>query len=1115
MDLLKVKLEPQPMAGYRLLPEAAIYMSDELQLSLLGKVVIKRNGALVTGFRSRAAPALLVYLAYTGQSHSREVLADLLWEARSTRQSLSNLRTVLTLLHQHVGDYVLIARDTVEFNKDLAYRLDTTELQFQLTALLKTPSAHGAQVGLSPAAAAQLQQALRLYEGDFMAGFHLRDAPRFNEWVVVEQERLRRLVIDGHRQLATFYLTQGDCRAGIETATRWLSLEPFDESAHGQMMQLLARAGQRSAALAQYEACCRILREELGVEPDAATTSLYERIRSGELDAERVAPVPVKLSAAMLPPHNLPAHAQPTPFIGRETELALLNNLLAHPQGRLVTITGLGGMGKTRLALAAAEQQLQSPLAPAGSEHRLPDGVYFVALAPLNSARQIIPTLAKALNFPLAPCPDVRQPDSSPCSPEQQLFDYLRPQRLLLVMDNMEHLAEGGRELLAGLLHEAPGVHILATSQEPLRLPEEQVCSVQGLDCPDWETQAAVAAAVAAPEGNTTGYADAVECLAEEHPAFRLFLASARRVQPGFSFKADDLVSLARICHLVMGMPLGIELAAAWVDTLSLDDIADQIQTSLDFLETELRNMPDRHRSLRAVFDAAWQRLSPIERAVFAQLSVFRGSFRRAAVQAVSGDCLPVMATLVKKSLLLYNRANGRYQIHELLRQYAADKLAQDPSMKAAALDRHGAYYCVMLRNHAAHLLGDGQVVALATIEADINNVRQAWEWAVTQTRLDLVENGRQGLWQFYLLKGHFQEGEAAFGRAADYVRVLCTDAGPSRDRQVLLGELLVAQARFLNRLDQYPQAIAAAQAAVELAQASEAPHVEAGGNLAWGEALLLQGRYEAAHLRLQQALSQARSSHSRWVEADSLVSLGRYSSEQCDYAQAQASLEAAWQIHSQIGNRAGEVVTLTSLGILVHNQGQHTKAGAYFEQALSIARETGNRHDQGRLLGWLGRVAEGKGDYGKALTCYSEALRIAEEIHDRRGEGYVLHNLGVVSARTGKYSQARDYYEQSLRANREIGDRHAEAQVLADLGSLYNLLNEPEVALAYHQQMLHVGQEVGARTVVRVAWVRLGQDWEELDNLAEARHAYQQALSLRCELEPTEFSKINVRIGQ
>jgi DNA-binding SARP family transcriptional activator len=356
-------------------------MTALLEISTLGGVAIKLDGAPITKLASRKAEALLVYLACTEQEHAREVLADFLWDDRPQDRAMTNLRVLPTSLRRHLGPYVSITRLTVAFNPDSPHWLDTAELERGLVAAREQRTQSGA---LSREGVAQLAQSLDLYQGDFLQGFYLRHFRGFEEWQGIERERLRLQVSEVLHELVTAYLDLGEYATGIEQARQLLQLDPLREDAHRQLMWLLVFSNQRNAALAQYDACRQVLAEELGVEPTAETIALYERIRTGELSQEtrerrsrgEVSPSPLT-SRPLAPLHNLAA--QLTPLIGREKELTELTQLLADSDLRLVTIIGPGGIGKTRLALETARAQLDHPgLSPdEGFNH----GIYFVSFA--------------------------------------------------------------------------------------------------------------------------------------------------------------------------------------------------------------------------------------------------------------------------------------------------------------------------------------------------------------------------------------------------------------------------------------------------------------------------------------------------------------------------------------------------------------------------------------------------------------------------------------------------------------------------------------------------------------------------------------------------------------
>jgi DNA-binding SARP family transcriptional activator len=473
-------------------------MSDSLEIFTLGKLQIRRNGLTLADFPTRKVEALLVYLACTGRSHPREQLAELLWDDRTQSQSLTNLRATLSRLNEQVAPFLLINRKDVSIHPQAEVWVDSVELSAAL---------HSNKRPQSISATTRLERAITLYKGDFLAGFYINESQGFEDWQLAERERLRVGVMEALSQLANFHLEQGRFDAGRIHATRLLELDPLREDAHRQMMMLLASGGQRSAALAHYDTCRRILAGEFGLEPEVATTTLYHQIRSGAF---------VPPTAPLKTTVNVPA--QPTPFIGREAELAQLEGYLDDSSCRLLTLIGPGGVGKTRLAYQAATSK-------AGD---VASGVYAVPLSDVASSRYLVSTLAKCLTLQFYGGADQKA----------QLLDYLREKRLLLVMDNCEHVLDG-IELLVEILATAPGVKILATSRERLNLQGEWLFPVQGLPFPQNE--------------NEPG--------AETYSAMQLFVQSARHGDPGFHL--DDVTNVACICKLVEGLPLAIELGAS------------------------------------------------------------------------------------------------------------------------------------------------------------------------------------------------------------------------------------------------------------------------------------------------------------------------------------------------------------------------------------------------------------------------------------------------------------------------------------------------------------------------------------------------------------------------
>jgi predicted ATPase/DNA-binding SARP family transcriptional activator len=711
-----------------------------LILSLLGPFAASLVGRALTKFRTNKVQALLIYLAVENkQAHRRDFLMELLWPGLPQPSAQVNLRQTIHRLNQAIPALVakepgstihdtetvpllLSDRQSVQINPDGAYDLDVTVF----TDLLKgkpTPE--------------KLTQAVALYRGDFLSDFYLPDSSTFEEWAAAWRANLRRKVLEALDRLTTIHTQQGTYAEAAAYARRQLEIDNLRESAHRQLMGALAYSGQRNEALAQYELCSRLLRDELGVELAPATNDLCEQIRQNQFGPPVLIrseiPVTVSVGEALPAEHkgliarNLPAES--TPLVGRETELERLNQLLAGPDERLITIVGIGGMGKTRLALEVAEQQVTRQQ----SNNAFSDGVCFVPLAPLGQADHILSALAQAINFQLQPG-DRR-------TPEQQVLDFLKRKRLLLVFDNFEHILDGAN-LITDILQAAPHVKVLATSREPLRLYEEQVFPLEGLAFSD-------------------------EMAAEEDAAVQLFLQRSRRVRPDFALQEADIPHLTTICRQVGGMPLALELTAAWIDTLSLTDIAEELRQSLDLLETAWRNVPGRHRSMRAVFEVSWRQLRDEEQHIFSHLSVFRGGFTRPAARQVCGPELSqpalrrILAALVGKSFLRYDPTPDRYDLHELLRQFGVEKLAQALEVERIVRDRHSAYFCALLHRHTENWHTAQQLETLAAVTREADNMQPAWRWALAQGEWQRLVQAIDSWGWYHNWQGRYADGEA------------------------------------------------------------------------------------------------------------------------------------------------------------------------------------------------------------------------------------------------------------------------------------------------------------------------------------------------------------------
>lgn len=993
-------------------------MNPRLTICTLGQVTILLDGRPVTELSSRTAEALLIYLIYQKRPLARQVLADFFWDDRAPERGAANLRTVLTMLRKPLGDFLIITRQTVAFDHESDYWLDAAVLEQELADL--APSL-GSAMPLSDDTVTRLRALLDLYQGDFLEAFYLSESHAFEEWTLLTQERLRRLVAVAFRRLAAVCLGVNDYLAGIHYANQVLAIDSYDEEAHRQLMWLYLRSGQRNAALEQYGRCRELLARELGVEPDSATTALYQRFRTIRFP----------------PPLRLPL--EPTPFVGREVELAEIGGRLSDPGCRLLTLLGPGGMGKTRLALRAAAQAHQ--VRPGA----FLDGIHFVALASSQTASQLAAAIAHALQLPFEGGRD----------PQEQVLNYLHRKELLLLLDSVEQLVGNDEavDFIGQLLRRAGSVTLLVTSRARLDLHEEWLFDLEGLAYPSTDRAGAGAA--------------------DQYAAVQLFVQNATRLQRTFAPSADERDAIVRVCRLLGGAPLGLELASAWVRRHTCAEIAAQIAEDLDFLSTSLRNVPPRHRSLRAVFEYSWELLSGEEQAALCQLAVFQGRIGTVAAGVVAGASTQLLSALASKSLLRKTGQEGAYAMHELIRQFALEKLADEPARSERAWRAYCGFYALFLDQRGDALKGHGQQEALHEISVEMANVRAAWDAAVCRRlRPELAQMVEAFYWHHWQ-RGYFQEGQAALRAAAD---ALAADSLPN--------DLLLA--RIQSRLGEYHSWLSDYESATSLIEASipVLRRAEAGVDLAWaldslGQIAYAQGEFSTARNYFEEALTWFQREEVAAGVAHSLTTLANvYCDELANYAGAQKLYEESLSLYREIGDRYGEAKSVINQGALAHSLGQYEVAAGYYQAGIALCRELGHRQALAIALNNLGQVLDQLGRPAEAATFLHESVSLRRELADQRGLALTLMSLGNVAARLNQPRQAQQHYAEALRTGQQLGSTGLLADLLVGLADLLAGWGEVDRAISLLTPILNGGIEgVEIQQKARVVWERMAAE--------------------------------------
>jgi predicted ATPase/DNA-binding SARP family transcriptional activator len=942
---------------------------------------MERDGVPVRA-DTRKATALIAYLAVTGKVQRREALAALLWPEYAPGRAHANLRRTLWALNKAAGkEWVASDQEAVSLKRKSGFWLDVEAFRGHLAEC----HTHGhAESDICSACRTPLTAAVELYRDDFLVGFTLRDSPSFDEWQFFQAEGLRRELASALERLTGCHVALRELEQAITYARRWLAMDLLHEAAHRELMRLYTWSGQRAAALRQYGECARILSDELGLPPDEETTRLYEMIQAHQLPppvqkAESVEPTLPEVGLPARMPHNLPP--QTTPFVGRHPELAEIAGLIQNPDCTLLTLVGPGGIGKTRLALQAAQQAAEE------RPEVYPHVVHFVALAPLSSPEFLVSAIADALGFSFFQRKDE--------TPKQQLLSFFREKRMLLVLDNFEHLVDGVG-LLVEILQQAPSVSMLVTSRERLNLRGEWVLEIQGMRFPMKEVES--------PEG---------------YSAIQLFLENARRADAGFCLSEEESPDLIHVCRLVDGMPLGLELAASWVRMLSCREIGREIERNLDFLTTSMRDVPERHRSLRAVFDRSWQLLSETEKGVFRRLSVFRGGFQREAARKVAGADLPLLATLVDKSLLR-RETSGRYELHQVLREYAAEKLAEVPPEWEATREKHCRYFAAFLQVKELHLWSPRLREALDEIGREIENVRAAWEWAVAVGQVAQIGQAQASLQRFYDIRSRFQEGEKAFGQAVAALRRgedPGTDLG--EEEAVVLGVALAFQSYFARRLQDFERARDLQQESRVLLEA-------------------LGARRELALTNYLVVTSHAVENAEEWEQL----------------------LQECLVYYEGVGDREGIALARYSRGFLAYVRGDAREVRAFVQSDPPISGDDIDPWTGALVLLELAELLQLMGEWQEARRRYEESLAIRRELGDRWGMAYCLDCLGYTARKLGNFQDARQYHQESLAVSREIGDRLGVAGSIDNLGLVALDAGEYEAA----RRLLNEGFEIRGR---------------------------------------------------
>jgi predicted ATPase/DNA-binding SARP family transcriptional activator len=966
---------------------------------------------------------LLAYLAYSGDWVSRERLVYLFWPDTTTQKAQQNLRGLLHRIR------------SLEWQSGM-------EVEAQR---LRWPVETDVSVFKRALEQGRLEEALSLYGGPLLEGLESDEAPEFSSWLEIEREHLHASWRDA--LLKHVEELQGQDRYGeaAQLLSALLERDELDEEALAAYLSAAARAGQREQALKSYRQFATRLRQELDMEPTSTVQRLAQAIQDGNVEvlepSREHAPSPAPDAS------SLPAPA--TSFVGRELELSEITHLLLKPECRLLTLTGPGGIGKTRIAMQALGEL-------AG---HFPDGSYFVPLDALESPELIASTIANVLGLPL----------QGQHEPLQQIARRLGDKPVLLALDNFERLLDGAT-LVSWLIQGCPQLKVLVTSRERLNLAEEWLLPVAGLPYPE---SPLVGTPPASPPplvgGVGGGWAD--------FDAIALFLQRAGQVRPGFTPAEEDIAEIVKICRLVEGSPLALELAAVWVRVMSCREIAEEIERNLDILSSSARDLTERHSSLRATFEYSWNLLAPVEQALLRKLSVFRGGFSKEAAAVVVGASIAVLASLVDKSLLRVTaNGPGRYDRHPLMYQYTQEKLAEQPQEAQQAKERHAAYFLELAETAVAGLKGSQQHLWLARLAADHDNLRAAMAGfleARAATKSLRLATALRWLW---VIHGHFAEGlrylQAALelgGEVAPALRAgALSAAGVLARRQ---GELALARAFFEESLALWRK--------VRDLQ-GVASSLQFLGVLAQH-----QGDYGEARALHQESLAMMRELHDKEGIASSLLSLGNVALDQGE-GQARALYEESLRVFSDIPDKQGVAYALDNLGVVAWAENDQA-APALTEEAMTYYRELGNRSGVANAVHRLGLLAFSRGDYEEARARYQESLAVKRELGEARGMAFILYDLARLDLEQDELEAARRSFDEGLGITLSLNAKTILILYLEGIAALHRKLGQP------HKAARLLGAAASLRRAMKVPVPAVNRARHERE-LAAVRGALDQA---------------------
>ncbi len=949
----------------------------KLRIELLGDFRLTLDDTPVTSVNSPRLQALLAYLVlHRHAPQPRSQIAFTFWSDTTEAQAHNNFRQLLFDLRRALpaaDSFLEVAGSTLQWRTAAPFSLDVADLENALAAAEQAEQNRDQE-----SEQAALEASALLYRGDLLPSC-------YDDWIVPARETLRQKSITALERLIELQEQQHDYRKALSHAQHLLRQDPLHEATYRHLMRLHALSGDRAGVVRVYNTCVQVLQRELSVQPSPGTCAEYEHWLKESLSPSRAT------DRALLPPatprrHNLPF--QLTNFIGRERESSQVKELIA--THRLVTLTGSGGVGKTRLALRVAADVLET----------FSDGVWLVDPAPLSDPALVPQAVATAL--------EIREAAGSPLL--NTLADYVRGKRLLLILDNCEHLGEAVRRLAKTLVETAPNLRILATSRESLGIAGEVTWRVPSLPMPEGHSL---------EERASPGTSASIM----QFESLQLFVDRATAVLPTFTVTDANASEVGKICHQLDGIPLAIELAAARVKMLSPQQIAARLDRCFDLLTVGSRTALPRHQTLRATMDWSYQLLAEGERVLLDRLSVFAGSFTVETVEQVCAEkdesagqihpsmILDLLSNLIDKSLVVVEqteRSGGkdtetRYRLLETVRQYARGKLLESGKSERVR-DKHLEYFLKLVEEAELKLPGATQLTWLNRLETEHDNLRAALDWSQESERG--AERGLQlaaTLSPFWHIRGYLREGRERISSALAHSQHL--------GRTEARGKAFCGGAELAYRQSDY-------LVARPLANEALAIYRELSDKQGIAEALSVlgyiaeeEGDYDTPAGLYKETLALYRELEDERGIAGALLNLGWVAMRLGHYALANSQLEEALAIWQRLGDKHGMTFALSGLAEVAARQGKLEAASRLIEESLALGREIGWKWGIGGSLGTWAWIAMHQRDWDTALVRLRESIGVRKEIGDKGGIAWCLERLAEVAMENNELARAAQIF--------------------------------------------------------------------------------------------------------